>query len=401
MPVAWKGERSCRERRPTTHKGIHGRRPRHPRRGAALRHSGAVLLIVVLVLTSAGCVHTRPFRAPDGTLLPGSIATMEYATIGGVQQRLWFRGRDRQAPALIFLHAGPGVSEAPLFRQYDGGLEQRFLVVYWEQRGAGRSYASDIPPQSMTIAQFLDDLDEVVELVRHRFGQDAVVLVGHSWGTVLGTIYAQQHPEKVAVYVGVGQLGDIRESARLSYEYALAQAGQRRDRRAAEEIRAIGPQPRTADDALAMHEWVERFGGSFYGELSTGALIRAMLMSDEAGLADLWYLRQGSRFSIERLWPELSELDLRRYRSFAVPVFFLLGRHDWQMPAQSSADYFDSIDAPCKRLVWFEHSAHYPPFEEPEKFERVLVEQVLPLASTGTRTCPVEDRTRDASTARE
>ena len=89
-----------------------------------------------------------------------------------------------------------------------------------------------------------------------------------------------------------------------------------------------------------------------------------------------------------------AELDLRGYRSFMMPVFFLLGRHDWQMPARVAANYFDTIDAPCKRLVWFEQSAHYPLFEEPQKFERVLIEQVLPLARTGTRTCPLDDETR-------
>ena len=82
------------------------------------------------------------------------------------------------------------------------------------------------------------------------------------------------------------------------------------------------------------------------------------------------------------MWAEISALDLRGYRSFAVPVFFFLGRHDRLMPASLAAAYFDTIDAPCKRLVWFEHSAHYLPFEEPEKFERVLVEQVLPLVLT-------------------
>ena len=87
-------------------------------------------------------------------------------------------------------------------------------------------------------------------------------------------------------------------------------------------------------------------------------------------------------------------MDLRGYRSFDVPIFFLLGRHDWQMPARVAAEYFDTIAAPCKRLVWFEQSAHFPPFEEPQKFERVLIEQVLPLARRGTRACNLEDETK-------
>jgi pimeloyl-ACP methyl ester carboxylesterase len=350
-------------------------------------------LVVALcsVLASACCVHTRPFRATDGKILPASVASMEYATIGGMRQRLWFRGQDRNAPALILLHAGPGVSEAALFRHFNADLERHFLVVYWEQRGAGRSFAADIPPQSMTITQFLRDLDEVVQLVRGRFDKDRVVLVGHSWGTVLGTLYAHDHPEKIAAYVGVGQIADLEESARLSYEYALAQAEQRGDGAAARDLRAIGPRPSSADAMLALLGWVERFGGSFHGDLSMGDLIRTVIMSDETNLADLWRLRQGSRFSMEHLWPELSQLSLTGYRSFAVPIFFLLGRHDWQMPATVAARYFDRIDAPCKRLVWFEHSGHYPPFEEPRKFERVLVDEVLPLALTGARTCPLMD----------
>jgi len=347
-----------------------------------------VLLVAVSAVASASCAGTRPFRAPDGAIVPGSVATAEYATIGGMQQHFWVRGRDRDAPALILLHAGPGVSEAPMFRRYDAGLEQYFLVVYWEQRGAGRSYRSDIPPQSMTIARFLHDLDEVVDMVRHRFGKDRVVLVGHSWGTVLGTLYAQQHPDKVAVYVGVGQFADVREGLRGAYGYALAQAEQRDDQPAVRDLRAIGPEPRTADEMLAAREWVERFGGAFHGELSMRDLIGAVLMSDDTGLVDLWNLRQGSRFSIEHMWPELAQLNLRECRSFDVPVFFLLGRHDWQMPATVAAAYFETIEAPCKCLVWFEQSGHYPLFEEPQKFERVLVDQVLPLARTGARTCP-------------
>ena len=105
---------------------------------------------------------------------------------------------DRGNPALILLHGGPGASESALFRHYNAELEKYFLAVYWEQRGTGRSYHSDLAPESMTIEQFLRDLDEVVELVKRRFHKDKVVLLGHSWGTALGTIYSFRHPKKLA-----------------------------------------------------------------------------------------------------------------------------------------------------------------------------------------------------------
>lgn len=307
---------------------------------------------------------------------------METVTIGGVGQSVWFRGVSTASPALILLHGGPGASESALFRHYNAVLEQHFLVVYWEQRGAGRSYHSGIPPESMTIARFVRDLDELVELVRRRFGKDKVVLLAHSWGTVLGTIYVYEHPEKVAAYVGVAQIADMGEGARLSYEFALAEAIRRGDRGAIAELQAIGPSLDSVDERLALGKWVERFGGVFHGDLSTRQLIWAALGTDEANLIDLVKFGQGNRFSLTQLESETARLDLgARHRTFSVPIVLVLGRYDRQVPSVLAERYFETIEAPCKRLVWFEHSAHNPPFEEPERFNRVMIEDILPLSS--------------------
>lgn len=351
------------------------------RRGmrSAMALAGPLLLLLV-----TGCgVHTEPFTDQQGRVIPGSIAAMERLEIGGVSQSIWFRGRSRSSPALILLHGGPGVSEAALFRHYNAELENHFLVVYWEQRGAGRSYHADMPPESMTIERLLDDLDEVVELVAQRFGQRKVVLLGHSWGTVLGTLYTFRRPEKVAAYVGVAQVSNMAQQRELEYGYAIAEARKRENGEALSELEAIGPPPyRSVDDGLRVGRWTERFGGTFYGDLSTGKLIRAALRTDEANLFDLIRFGQGNRFSLLHLEDEIAQLDLSgRYRSFQVPVFFLLGRHDRHLPSLLAERYFEKIAAPCKRLIWFERSAHNPPFEEPAGFNRVLIERVLPLAA--------------------
>jgi pimeloyl-ACP methyl ester carboxylesterase len=200
--------------------------------------------------------------------------------IGGVEQRLWFRGVDSERPALILLHGGPSASEAALFRHFNADLEHAFLVVYWEQRGAGRSYRDSIPPDSMTIDQFVRDLDDVVELVRKRFHKRRVALLGHSWGSAIGLMYAGRHPEKVGVYVGVGQVADMREGERLSYDFAVRKAARRDDRDATSALREIGPPPHTVDELLTSRKWVERFGGAFHSDLSTGKLIWAALQTD-------------------------------------------------------------------------------------------------------------------------
>ncbi|MDY0349712.1 MAG: alpha/beta hydrolase [Desulfobulbaceae bacterium] len=348
-------------------------------------NQGIIAAILALVLAAAlltGCsVHTAPFTDEQGGIIPGSIAVMETVTIGGVPQSIWFRGTSTANPPLILLHGGPGISESALFRHYNSILEQHFLVVYWEQRGAGRSFHAGIPPQSMTVARFLLDLDEVVEEVRRRFGRKKVVLLGHSWGTILGTIYASQHPEKIAVYVGVAQIADMVRGDRLSYDYVLAEAARRENARALAQLTKIGPPPHSVDDRLKIGRWNERFGGMFHGDLSTGKLILAALSTDEANLWDIILFGRGNRFSLTRLHSEYSRMRLNdRYRSFRVPVFFLLGRHDRHVPSVLAEEYFRAIEAPCKRLVWFERSAHNPPFEEPGQFNEVLIREVLPLA---------------------
>jgi pimeloyl-ACP methyl ester carboxylesterase len=343
----------------------------------------AIAAPAFLTFSTACAVHTAPFRDDRGFQIPGSVAMMTNAVIGGVEQRLWFRGVNAAKPAVILLHGGPGASEAALFRHFNADLEHAFLMVYWEQRGTGRSFRDSIPPESMTIDQFVRDLDEVVELVRARFHKDRVVLLGHSWGSVVGLVYTARHPGKVAAYVGVGQVADMREGERLSYEFALREAHRRNDRDAIKALHEIGAPPHGVDAMLTSRKWVERFGGSFYASLSTGKLIWAALQTDEANVIDLIKFGRGNRFSLDHLWEEFRAFDIDdRLTRFEIPIVFMLGRHDWQVPAVLAARYFERIHAPEKRLVWFEQSAHNPPFEEPARFNRAVVETVSRLVDS-------------------
>jgi proline iminopeptidase len=344
-------------------------------------HTPIVLVAASLLSAFSGCAHTRAFKSRDGRVLAGSIARMETVEIGGIRQSMWLRSTDTSNLPLIFLHGGPGISEAPLFRYYNGDVERCYLAVYWEQRGAGRSFHRNIPPSSMNLDQFLADLDEVVDLVRHEFNDEKVVLLAHSWGTVLGTIYAYRHPDKVAAYVGTGQIANMQQGERLSYDFALGEARRRNDRGALRELRKMGAPPHTVKSMLKSRRSVERFGGTFHGKLSTGKLIWTALKTDEADLTDLVRFGAGNRFSLHHLWPEFSHIDLEsKYRVFRVPVFFLIGRYDRVTPADLAERYFSNIEAPYKRLVWFEDSAHNPMYEEPGHFNQVLIDDVLPVA---------------------
>jgi proline iminopeptidase len=353
-----------------------------------VKHWKRMMVVIVIVfvgvtafLAVTARVHTEPFRDAEGNIVQSSVAVMEKHTIGGLPQMLWFRGVSVDNPALILLHGGPGASESTLFRHYNSELEQHFLVVYWEQRGAGRSFYPSIPPETMNIRQFVTDLDEVVNLVKERFHKDKVILLGHSWGTAIGTLYAYEHPENVAAYVGVGQVANMPEGEKVSYDYALEQAQQHDNAKAIEELERMGPPPHNVKEMLTSRKWVEKFGGSFHSDIDTGDLILAGLSTTEGSWWDVMLFGRGNGFSLDSLWPEFRNFKLEeRYLEFDVPVFFLEGKYDWQVPAVVTEAYFNKLKAPYKQLVWFETSAHNVPFEKPMAFNKFLIEDIRKLA---------------------
>jgi pimeloyl-ACP methyl ester carboxylesterase len=332
-------------------------------------------LAALLLLLGACGAPTPPFRDAAGRILPDSVAEEGHVAVNGTRQWLLLRGRDRRAPALLVLHGGPGSSETVLFRRFLGSaLEDRLVVAYWDQRGAGRSYDPAIPPGTMTVAQFLDDLDAVVDHLRRRLGRERVVLLGHSWGSALGLLYAARHPEKVEAWIGVAQIASMPEGEAMAWRAALEGARRRGDARAAAALEAIGPPPHDVAAMWTLRRHIAAAGGEYLVPPARWSLVAWALGSGEASLADLWRLWRGSAFTMAAMWPELRALDVAaRVGTVEVPAAILLGRHDGVVPSALSAAYAGALRAPSTRLVWFERSAHNPPFEEPEAFAAAVL----------------------------
>lgn len=305
-----------------------------------------------------------------------------YLRLGGLDQWVMIRGESLDNPPLILLHGGPGLSETRFFRLFNAPLERSFTLVYWDQRGAGKSFGTRIPRSSMTVEQFLSDLDDLVDAVCERLGTTKVVVFGHSWGSGLGVLYAARHPEKVAAYVGSGQYGDAAEGERASYAFAVAEAERAGNRRVLEKLRAIGPPPHTVDQLFTERTCVTRLEGRM-GPRAWPGLARVALGVRESSIFDLPRIVRGFRFSLKAMWAEASGLNLLEAAPrLEMPVFFLLGRNDHWVPADVSMSYFEALDAPSKALTWFEHSGHEPFADEPAKFNATMTESVRSAVST-------------------
>lgn len=308
---------------------------------------------------------------------------LEQIELGGVDQWILTHGNHPENPVLLVLHGGPGYAMMPLLHDYNVELEEHFTVVNWDQRGAGKSYSPDIPEESMTLEQFVSDARELTELLQSRHDKEKIYLLGHSFGTVLGMLLIDRYPEHYWGFVGVGQVVDVIENEQLSYDFALSQATAAGNQEAIDQLREVGRpdddgQYRDASGYEVTMEWVGYYGGDVYGETST-AEIEAAILSSEVYAEDQEKVQMGwefsqTLFSDEDLW----YLDFRELITRVdVPVFFFMGRHDYDTPYALVEEYFALLEAPVKELIWFEEVAHFPFYEDPAGFNAAMIDVVL------------------------
>ena len=311
----------------------------------------------------------------------------ELVTIGGVPQWISIRARDRNAPILLVLHGGPGFTLSPVSDYYMRDWEEFFTVVQWDQRGAGKSYRREdreaLAP-TMTIERLVLDTEELIEHLRKRFKRDRVVLMAHSFGTILGVKLAQHRPDLLYAYVGMGQFVDFMRSEALGYKETLADARAEKNEEAIAQLEAIAPFPDPAHPERNMENlgierrWLAHYGGYFRGG-GEGHHHAVAQLSPTYSAADLGARQEAHNFIVEAMWAELGLVDLSDDLKFEVPVVIMQGRHDRGTSSALVKEWHAAVKAPYKKLVWFDDSSHMLYEEEPGRLLVALVKEVLPL----------------------
>ncbi len=330
----------------------------------------AVLVVLAALLVVLGVLllrppSSRPIRDQRGGPVTGSIASLEKVRLGDLDQWILLRGWDRAAPLLLFLHGGPGMPAMYLSHASGTALEKRFVVVHWDQRGAGKSFQTDLSPESLTVEKVLADAEQLIDRLRRRFGKDRVYLVGHSWGSYLGMILAERRPDLLHAYVGVGQVTGATRQRQVADTFLRRRARELGRPEAIRDLDSLG--------AGAHEKWLFEFGAELHGETSFLPLLMTGLRAPEYSLIDAWNVARGSSFSSLHMQYDAIEGELAdAVTRVEVPVYFFQGRHDYVTPSELAVEYLERLEAPRKGLVSFEESAHFPFFEEPEAFAREM-----------------------------
>ena len=339
-----------------------------------------LFLIVVCPLFYRRHLQSRVLKETRITS-PDGIESLEKIKLGGIDQWILIRGWDQTNPVLLHLHGGPGSADIAIARFFDTKLVKHFVVVHWDQRGAGKSYSPDIPPESMTREQFVADIRDLADMLRKRFGVERIYLVGHSWGSEIGALAAAKHPELFHAYVGVAQVVEESEQERISYEFVLERATKAGNQEALKELQQIGPPPYDdVSELLVQRKWLERFGGVSRSEKTEfAAMIRMGLTSPDYSLYDARKFFRGQDFSSSNMYEESRKTNLfEQVPRIDVPVYFFTGRHDYNSPFEEVERYYEALDAPQgKHFIWFENAAHMIPYEATDEYADALINRVL------------------------
>jgi len=360
------------------------RRSRAGKQGlASLPPVATSLLILVIAATSffiSRPGRTEPILGPDGRELAGSIAEVGRVEVGGHQQTVIIRGQDATNPILLYLTGGPGNSDFGYTRTFLEPLEEDFVLVGWDQRGAGASYPALDPVSTLTLDSAVSDVIELSEYLTGRLDQDKIYVLGNSWGSIIGVLAVERRPDLFHAYIGSGQMVSPLETDAILNDQVKAHAERSGDEVLARKMELYGEPPYTDWQAygtvletygdLEPYTETEEYARGVPGIQGTG--------TPEYGFMDKVNVFRGLVDMGSALYSQAQEIDLREDApSLAVPVYFIQGSHEMTARSGLAEEYAAVVEAPRVTVEVFDNSGHVPHFEEAGRFHRFLIDVVL------------------------
>lgn len=304
--------------------------------------------LLILILLHIGC------RGYAQT----AIDSTAYVHIGGIEQFISIKGSDNTKPLLLFLHGGPGGSVMDYAEKFTTKLQQHFVVVHWDQRETGKTFIKNTSPVPLTINLFESDTHELVNYLLKRFHQQKIFLVGHSWGTFLGFQMVKQHPQLLSAFVAVGPMVNQTESEKVILNMMKEKAKKDNNKRALDELNSIQIPFKNGDQLYYQRKWLFQYVGS-----------KTRITKEYVNNWASRWLSVYNEACKENLFETLPKV--------ACPVYFFVGRKDYQTNSHIAERYFKTVAAPKKQLFWFERSAHAIPTTEPLLFQQIIVDKIL------------------------
>ncbi|MEK5068647.1 alpha/beta fold hydrolase [Sporosarcina sp. FSL K6-1508] len=331
----------------------------------------ALTIVTVLVIALLFPTWTSNIKGDN------SISTLEQIEINGSGHEIMIRGNDKDNPVIIVVHGGPGAPEIPYATKYGDLLEANFSIVNYDQRASGKSYHFFEDYSALSTDLLVDDLLAVTEYISERLDKEKVILMGHSSGTYIGLQAAYKSPDKYEAYVGIGQMSETKESEIESLKYSISQAQKAGNADDVLALQGLTEQIKNGD-TFTPRNYVMKYGGAVRLIDNPDGDNIGVLLSSEYNLLDVIRYNYGMGFSQEKLLSNILENPLPSIvTKLEIPLYFVMGKYDYMTSSNAAKKYFDSIEAEHKEFISFEKSAHYPQFEEKEKFSEWMADTFI------------------------
>ncbi|MBE6022013.1 MAG: alpha/beta hydrolase [Cellulosilyticum sp.] len=339
---------------------------------------GSVLGILIIMFWMCSPGKVEPYRDANGEILEGSLASKEFVTINNTKMGMIIKSKDTTRPVLLFVHGGVGMPEYFFNEAHPSHLEELFTVVWWDQRGAGLSYDSNISAEEMTTEQMIADINEVSLYLCQRFNQQQIYLMAHSAGSFTAIQAVAKEPRLYKAYIGMGQMTNQTQSEKLAYEYMIQYYTKSGDISKMQKLKAYyGTSKYSRIRDAYMHEAGIGTTRKMQSVI-TGIVFPEMTVPDYTMTEKINIWRGKLLGGRSKVQQDIWNIDLSKMiTKLEVPTYFFSGMYDYTVNYKMAQNYFNEIEAPIKRFYLYENSAHSPIFEESEKALQVLEEDVL------------------------
>jgi pimeloyl-ACP methyl ester carboxylesterase len=331
-------------------------------------------------------VKKRDFMIPSS-----GVDSVERVVLGGVEQTILIQAVDTKKPVLLFVHGGPCMPiPGVVSRGQDYAvststkeLVKHFVVVFWDQRGAGKSFNKDLSAETLRVEQFIQDCSELIDILKNRFQREKVYLAAHSWGTIIGLSIASRYPEKLHGYVGISQILNWTNNDTLCYDWLKHKAEKANDQSTLKKLEEIGRPP-----FMKVKQWTDfrrpliKYKSMIYSTETVkhpgiSGAFKIFLNSSDYTLKDIFHTFYSS-YNLtytQELIEDFAKINLEALTRIEVPIAFLHGKQDFHVDGRPVEEFFQKLEAPQgKEMVWFENSSHMFHPEDAKSIEKFLID---------------------------
>ena len=350
----------------------------------------AVAVILVLILAALGY---RAWRQHENSVAlaidpkTGIEETM-FVSLGGVPQWIQIRGDDRKNPVLLFVHGGPGSPVSPvssLLRPW----EKYFTVVMWDQRDAGKTFVRNGADREMSLPRVTADGIELAQFLCRHLAKRKVIVLGHSWGTMVGLGMIVQRPDLFSAYVGTGQVVSIAEKEPIDYARTMARLRAAHDEDGIRTLSASGAPPYPSEIQMRVERQMSERTDIPAERNILRNMIPVGLAAPDWSLWDIYWSLQASDYAEDATFAADASYDARKFATdIRIPFFIINGALDHVTPTDLAKPYFDKMRAPLKQFVVLSGAGHSAVLTEPDVFLHELVTRVRPVVMSATKDSP-------------